>query len=122
MKHARKTRQNLILSEVAYAELYAGISLAEDPALEERRVQRLLAVNKIDIRMAGSLEVAKEAGKIYAKYLKRRGEGVKRILPDFLIGAHAESYASRLVTWNPEDFKDYLRIEVFTPLELISKD
>ena len=105
---------------MAYAELYAGISLAEDPGLEERRVQRLLAVNRIEIRMAGSLEVAKRAGKIYGKYLERRGEGVKRILPDFLIGASAELYASRLVTWNPGDFRDYLKIKVSTPKDSIT--
>ncbi len=107
------------MSDVAYGELYAGIHLSEDSALEERRVQRLLAVNKIEARLAGSLEVAKRAGEIYATYLKKKGEGVRRILPDFLIGAHAEIYASRLVTWNPEDFKNYLAIDVKTPTDLI---
>jgi len=106
---------------VAYAGLYAGISLAEDPDLEERQVQRLLAVNMIEIRMAGSMEVAKRAGKIYGKYLEKRGEGVKPILPDFLTGASAELYASRLVAWNPEDFGDYLKIEVSTPRDSITQ-
>ena len=109
------------MSDVAYAELYAGIHLSDDPALEERRVQRVLAVNRVETRVAGSLEVAKRAGEIYATYLKKRGEGVKRILPDFLIGAHAEVYASQLVTWNPEDFKNYLKIDISTPRELIPK-
>ena len=36
-----------------------------------------------------------------------------------MIGAHAEVYASRLVTWNPEDFRIYLSIEVRTPGEVI---
>jgi len=91
------------------------------PIVEERRVQRLLAVNKIDTRLAGSLEVAKRAGEIYAAYLKKRGEGPRRILPDFLIGAHAETYASRLLTWNPDDFKNYLTIDVKTPTDLMRK-
>ena len=108
------------MSEVAYAELYAGIHLSQDPPLEERRVQRLLAVNRIETRLAGSLEISKRAGEIYAKFLEKRREGVKRILPDFLIGAHAEAYASQLVTWNPEDFKGYLKIEVRTPAEVLS--
>ncbi len=119
LKWARKTRQALMMSEVAYAELYAGIHLSEDPALEERRVQRLLAVNRIEMRIAGSLKIAKRAGKIYATYLKKRREGVKRILPDFLTGAHAEVYASQLVTWNPQDFSNYLTIDVSTPRELV---
>jgi predicted nucleic acid-binding protein len=109
------------MSEVAYAEFYASIHLSEDPALEERRVQRLLAVNRIEMRMAGSLEVAKRAGEIYATYLKKRGEDVKRILPDFLIGAHAEVYGSQLATWNPQDLRNYLKIDVSTPKDLIPR-
>ncbi len=121
LQWARKTRQDLVMSDVAYGELYAGIHLSENPSLEERRVQRLLAVNKIETRLAGSLEVAKRAGEIYATYLKKRGERVRRILPDFLLGAHAEIYASQLVTWNPENFKNYLAIDVTTPRDLIRK-
>ncbi len=117
---AKKTRQDLVMSEVAYAELYAGIHLSQDPLLEERRVQRLLAVNRIEPHLAGSLEIAKRAGQIYATFLEKSQEGVKRILPDFLIGAHAEAYASQLVTWNPQDFKTYLKIDVHTPRELAS--
>ncbi len=109
------------MSDVAYAELYAGIHLSDEPALEERRVQRVLAVNRVETRMAGSLGVAKRASEMYAAHLKKRGEGVRRILPDFLVGAHAEHYASRLVTWNPEDFKNYLKIDVLTPRELVRK-
>ena len=94
--------------------------ISQDPLLEERRVQRLLAVNRIETPPTGSLEISKRAGEIYAKFLEKRREGVKRILPDFLIGAHAEAYASQLVTWNPEDFKSYLKIEARTPRELLS--
>lgn len=109
----------MVMSEVAYAELYAGIHLSQDPNLEERRVQRLLAVNRVETRVAGSLEVAKRAGEIYATFLEQRMEGVRRILPDFLIGAHAEAYASHLVTWNPQDFRSFLKIDVQTPSELL---
>ena len=38
-----------------------------------------------------------------------------------MIGAHAEVYASQLVTWNPEDFRNYLSIEVRTPGEVIKE-
>ena len=59
------------MSEVAYAELYAGIHLSDDPALEERRVQRVLAANRVETRVAGSLEAAKRAGEIS----EQEGEG-----------------------------------------------
>ncbi len=115
LKWTRKARHHLVMSEVAYAELYAGIHLADDPAQEERRVQRLLSVNRIDTRLTGSLKVPRRAGELYAKYLEKRGGEVRRILPDFLIGAHAELYSDRLITWNPQDFKNILRIQVSTP-------
>ena len=38
-----------------------------------------------------------------------------------MIGAHAEVYPSRLVTWNPEYFRNYLSIEVRTPGEVIKE-
>ncbi len=121
LQWARRTRQDLIMSDISYGELYAGVHLSEDPPREERRVQRLLAVNRIETRLPGTLDIAKRAGQLYSSYLKKRGEGVKRILPDFLIGAHAEVYASQLVTWNPEDFRNYLSIEVRTPKDIIQK-
>jgi len=109
------------MSDISYGELYGGIHLSQDPSREERRAQRLLAVNRIEIRLPGTLDIAKRAGQLYSSYLRKRGEGVRRILPDFLIGAHAEVYASQLVTWNPEDFRNYLSIEVRTPGEVIKE-
>ncbi len=76
-------------------------------------------MNRVETRLPRTLDIAKRAGQLYSSYLRKRGEGVRRILPDFLIGAHAEVYASQLVTWNPEDFRNYLSIEVRTPGEVI---
>ena len=78
-------------------------------------------MNRIETRIPGTLDIAKRAGQLYSSYLRKRGEGVRRILPDFLIGAHAEVYASQLVTWNPEDFRNYLSIDVRTPGEVIKE-
>lgn len=118
---AKETRQKLLISEVVYAELYAGIELGADPGLEERRVQRFLAVNRIEVRLHGSLEVAKRSGRIYANYLTETGASRERILPDFLVGAHAEIYGEVLATWNPKDFVKYLKIPALTPTQIIKK-
>jgi len=80
-----------------------------------------VAVNRIETRLPGTLDIAKRAGQLYSSYLRKRGEGVRRILSDFLIGSYAEVYASQLVTWNPEDFRNYLSIEVRTPGEVIKE-
>ena len=119
LKWARAMKQTLIISEVVYAELYAGIELSADPGLEERRVQRLLAVNRIEVRLSGTLDIAKRAGRMYANYLTETGAERERILPDFLIGANAETYGEILATWNPRDFTKYLKAPVRTPIQIV---
>jgi len=49
--------------------------------------------------------------------LRNKKSIVKRILPDFIVGAHAEQFADVLVTWNPSDYD--LEIDVLRPLEVI---
>jgi len=121
LKWAKATKQSLLISEVVYAELYAGIGLCGDPSLEERRVQRFLAVNHIEVRLHGSLDVAKRSGRIYANYLTETGTTRERILPDFLVGAHAEIYGEVMATWNPKDYVKYLRTPVLTPTQIIQR-
>lgn len=121
LKWVKATKQSLLISEIVYAELYAGIELGADPKLEERKVQRFLAVNDIEVRLHGSLDVAKRSGRIYANYLTETGATRERILPDFLVGAHAEIYGEVLATWNPKDFVKYLRVPVLTPAQIIKR-
>jgi len=121
LKWVKATKQSLLISEVVYAELYAGIGLSADLRLEERRVQSFLAANNIEVRLHGSLDVAKRSGMIYADYLTETGTTRERILPDFLVGAHAEIYGEILATWNPKDFVKYLRTPVLTPTQIIQR-
>ena len=121
LKWVKATRQSLLISEAVYAELYAGIELSADPRLEERRVQRFLAANRIEVRLHGTLDVAKRSGRIYANYLAETGAARERILPDFLIGAHAEIYGEVLATWNPKDFAKYLGGPVLTPTQIVQR-
>jgi len=108
-------KQQLVMSDVVYAELYTGIFLASDPKVEETRVQSLLKVNGIEVRTSRSLKVAKRAGDLYSKVL-RKAASFERILPDFLIAAQAEAISRAFITWNEADFKDMgLRIPVLNP-------
>ncbi len=61
------------MSDISYGELYAGIHLSQDPSREERRVQILLAVNRIETRLPGTLDIAKRAGQPYSSYLRKWG-------------------------------------------------
>jgi predicted nucleic acid-binding protein len=47
------------------------------------------------------------AGENFRAYLRRNRES-KRVLPDFLIGAHADCHASRLLARDRGYYRDYL--------------
>lgn len=53
-------------------------------------------------------ESAMEAGRMFELYLKRKGPE-RRVLPDFLIGAHAMCYADRLLARDRGYFRDYFK-------------
>lgn len=106
----------MYISDIVYAELYTGVYLSNDPTGEEKRLQRFLAVNNIDVKYMSS-KTAKRAGELYAKNLSKNKRLMKRILPDFIIGAHAERYSETLVTWNPSDYD--IDKEVMTPAEVM---
>ena len=107
----------IYIADIVYAELYTGVYLSQNPALEGKRIERFLAVNDIEMKRISS-KIAKRAGELYAKHLlKNKKKGFKRILPDFVIGAHAEQYSDIFVTWNPSDYD--IDIAVKTPVEVM---
>ena len=104
-----------MIPDVVYAELYTGIYLSQDSTLRRHAFQKFLAVNNIEVRTSRSLRVARRAGEFYSKHLQK-GEGVRRILPDFLIAAQVEAVSDAFVTWNALDYQDVgLRIPVLLP-------
>ncbi len=106
----------MYIADIVYAELYTGVYLSNDPANEEKRLQRFLAVNNIEIKYTTS-KTAKRAGQIYAKNLSKNRRSLRRILPDFVMEAHAEQYGDALVTWNPSDYD--INKKVMTPVEFM---
>ncbi|HLB71737.1 MAG: type II toxin-antitoxin system VapC family toxin [Candidatus Methanoperedens sp.] len=108
----------MYIADIVYAELYTGIYLSQDSATEEKRLQRFLAVNNIEVKYTSS-KTAKRAGELYAQNLMKNNWSLKRILPDFIIGAHAEQYSDALITWNPSDYD--INKEVMTPVEAMGE-
>src|SRR3972149_992648 len=112
----KDTGHEMYIADIVYAELYTGVYLSKDSGNEEKRLQRFLAVNNIEVKYTTS-KTSKRAGELYAENLLKNKRSLKRILPDFVIGAHAEQYSNALVTWNPSDH--VINKEVMTPVDVM---
>ena len=93
----------LLISPFVFAELLAY------PGATEAFVRRFLDTTgvRIDIRLEETMWT--EAGNRFARYAARRrkttGQSPRRLLADFLIGAHALVQAERLLTLDPKVYQ-----------------
>ncbi|WP_424952847.1 type II toxin-antitoxin system VapC family toxin [Deinococcus sp.] len=102
----------LLICGVVYAELHGRAGTP--PEL----IERFLAESGIELDSVGSRDIWEEAGRANAEQHARRRRGgvtgVRPVLPDLLIGAHALHRADRLLTRNADDFSDFPGLEVIT--------
>lgn len=77
------------------------------PAFNEPDLRAFLGDVGIEM-VPSTLDVAILAGKHFAGFLKRGGKA-GRVLPDFLIGAHAQILADRLLARDRGYLRDYFR-------------
>lgn len=98
----------LVIGEAVLAEI--------TPAFSSDDLERFLSDWKIQY-VGSSKDSAKKAGLMYAEYLKRcASDKRKRVLPDFLIGAHALYHAARLLSRDRGYYRDYFsELEVIEP-------
>ena len=90
---------SLLIGECVLAEL--------TPALGAEEVEEFL--DDWNIRfLPSSKATALLAGKMYALHLGRGGKG-GRVLPDFLVGAHAQLHAERLLARDRGYLRDYFK-------------
>lgn len=102
----------VLASGVVYAELLAYPNATEDfvnDFLEDTGIVP-------DFRLQDAAWV--EAGRRFAKYSNRRrkvkADGPKRLLADFLVGAHALLQADRLMTLDPNRYKrDFPELQLY---------
>jgi predicted nucleic acid-binding protein len=90
----------LQISPVVYAELHAY------PGARAEFLHRFLEATGIVVDFRLDERVWSEAGERFARYAERRrqaiGSAPRRLLADFLIGAHALLGADRLLTLDPK--------------------
>ena len=92
----------LVVSAPVYSELMAG------PLRDETLIDEFFADLGISVEWMIDEEIWREAGRAYREYARRRvrsGGGLpRRILADFIIGAHALVRGYVLLTWNERDY------------------
>jgi len=89
----------LMISEVVIAEIM--------PVLKKVSLHQVLSDWQIDF-MPSSLQSAKLAGEMYRLYLERGGKR-GRVVPDFLIAAHAQIHSSGLLARDRGYYRDYFK-------------
>ena len=105
----------LILCPAVYTELMAM------PGLSEGELDAFVEEADLTVDRALEFEVWRAAGRAYAAYASRRrkqkgDKGPRRILADFLIGAHADLTAGKLLTLDPKLYRaNFIKLEVVVP-------
>jgi predicted nucleic acid-binding protein len=98
-----RTEGGLIISPFVFAELLAY------PGVDEAYVRRVLDVTRVVVDLRLDEKLWSEAGLRFARYAARRrkstGESSRRLLAEFLIGAHALVQADRLLTLDPKVYQ-----------------
>ena len=94
---------SLVLSGAVYAELVAA------PGRTKRFVDRFCEGTGLAVEWDISEKMWREAGRAYSGYIERRrkerGAGPRRILTDFVIGAHAWVSGYKLLTLDDQLYR-----------------
>lgn len=100
---AARTEGALVISPFVFAELLAY------PGTTEGYVRRFLEDTGVSVDFRLEERIWTETGGRFARYAARRrkatGAGPRRLLADFLIGAHALLQAERLLTLDPSVYQ-----------------
>jgi predicted nucleic acid-binding protein len=104
---AARAEGDLVICDVVAAEFFALL-------LDERKFQQSL--NGLGIVFsAAALDAARLAGRIFRDY-RRKGGPREHLIPDFLIGAHAQSQADQIAAIDRGYLRKYFpRLRIIKP-------
>jgi predicted nucleic acid-binding protein len=104
----QKSKGPAIISDIVYCEASVGMASKSDldTALAHWGLERL----------PESDDALFVAGKAFKKYRSEHKGPKLGVLPDFLIGATAETFGVPLITANPKDFANYFpEVDIICP-------
>ena len=110
----QRRKGNLVISPIVYAELFAY------PNITELFLQQFLEDTEVTVDEHLSFQSICLAGERYADYAKRRLSEIgqpRRILADFLVGAHALEHKAVLLTFDKRRYQtDFPELELIYPV------
>lgn len=109
----------VFISHITYAEIWVGVLASKTPKEDEHKVNKtlyeLFGANITDL----NITIARAAAAAFLNYKNLKGTR-EFLIPDFLIGAHAQYYTNSILTTNPRDFQNYIpELNVLTPPQFI---
>jgi predicted nucleic acid-binding protein len=93
-----------------------GVVWAEVAASFPSEHSAQAALERLGVEFSGlAAEAALAAGRVFKNY-RRRGGTRQRVVPDFLVGAHAQAHADRLLTRDRGFYRTYFQgLDILDP-------
>ncbi|HEY0087346.1 MAG TPA: type II toxin-antitoxin system VapC family toxin [Candidatus Lokiarchaeia archaeon] len=115
----KKLEIQVFISHITYAEIWVGVLSSKTPKEDEIKVNKTL-YELFEVKITDlNITIARTAAAAFLKYKSLKGKR-EFLIPDFLIGAHAQYYTNSLLTTNPRDFLKYVpKLNVITPQQFI---